>query len=251
MTMSMTIEAVRKRERYALRKAAELCIRCGASLLPEWGSMCPECSEYDAERSRKYARSKRGLRLSRDRQRRYREENPQRFKDKCKDRYQAHKLAGICVKCSAPATDGAECAKHAEQHRASSAAYYAKRYNERRKDKSICLRCGKARDRDGALCEACCADDRRRATKRNKKRRAAWVRDGLCTMCGATRDRDGATCTACRVRGSESAKRDRAMRAAKGVCIRCGGNKAKRGLKQCAPCLLRIKEKRRAQKEAA
>lgn len=121
------------------------------------------------------------------------------------NRYNRLKAAGLCVRCGkVPPKDGrvlcAQCAqKNKERARSNyflrmrECNWQNKRYAER-KEKGICVRCGKAPAEDmRALCTECLAYTREYQRKRNAKLRAQHI----CVRCGAETDGSG-ICDECK-----------------------------------------------------
>lgn len=117
----MTWSAVKEREKYARRRAEGRCVRCGGLMLPEWGTacLCPGCAdrrrEYD---SRPEVQAKERER-SRLRAAALYAQDPEAFRRERRNRYEAKKLAGICIRCPSPcAEDSIYCAPHRETENA-------------------------------------------------------------------------------------------------------------------------------------
>ncbi len=97
--------SVERRERYRARKAARRCVTCEAGLQDEDGVRCVECSERHAARSAVWYKSPRGRRARGEARRERYAANRDVIAAAVRERYLANKIAGRCVRCSAPALD--------------------------------------------------------------------------------------------------------------------------------------------------
>lgn len=110
-------DAERMKSKYQARKAAGLCVRCGAGLLPEWGMECPECKEAVRTRRRRYAASPQfKARKAAQLRARYRA-NAEAARAKQNEARMERKVRGQCLSCIAPACeDCVFCPHHREIH---------------------------------------------------------------------------------------------------------------------------------------
>lgn len=126
--------------------------------------------------------------------------------------------------------------------------YQRKLYAER-KEKNLCLWCGKELDREGSICQSCAE----KSKQRSKVRRDYFLKIGLCPYCGKRKvDKPYKSCPVCRDNANERlkarytdqqreyqrmyAKAKRLKRAEQGLCTSCGQNPADPGYKTCSDC---------------
>lgn len=196
-----------KRARYWSRKLSGACVQCQATLLPEWGSMCPECLSGAVESTKKYRKTQRGRNVAKrlSRARYWREH--EKILTSRKRIYQNKLLDGICVCCSDPATDGNYCDAHAELTRARGRAS-AKKRRAARVLAGLCVTCGGKRGaKDGPECSKCYSVSLAHRVAYGKKKRAEWRAAGLCGECGRARVPGRAACEKCLARKRASKKR--------------------------------------------
>lgn len=92
----------RNQARYQARKLAGLCTSCSAGLDADDVQKCVECAAMAAASARRYQSSDRGRETTRKRVAALRRRRVD---------------AGICVRCSVPATPGRRmCVEHAKEH---------------------------------------------------------------------------------------------------------------------------------------
>ncbi len=203
----------RSRKRSEARRAAGLCVRCGAVPPAEGRTMCEPCRD------------------------------DRRAADRA--RHAERRAAGLCPDCAAPAPGGKlycePCAGTRSRRRNLEAKRKAarRRYAERRA-RGDCTSCGKPTD-GTAECRAC----RDAARDRYDARRAA----GLCVRCRAPTVGGAAYCAPCaavkaaqRDREAQYATRRRryAERRAQGRCVGCGAPSP--GVARCEPCSRKHRE---------
>ena len=201
------------RRRSEARRAAGLCIRCGAVPPEEGRSMCEPCRDDRREAKRV--------------------------------RHRERRAAGLCVNCATPAPDGKAycdpCAGTRSRRRNLKAKQETdrRRYADRRA-RGDCTTCGKPSG-GAAECEAC----RDAARARYDARRAA----GVCVKCQTPTFGGAAYCAPCAV--AKEGRRDReaeyaarrqryADRRAKGRCVEC--NTPSPGVARCEPCSRKHRE---------
>lgn len=109
--------AEKARARYARRRAARECVRCGGGMLPEWGerAACPSC----VDQMRDYRESAAAIRARRARNRKRAAAeyaaDPDAARAEVRARYTAKKLRGECIRCPEPiAEDSLYCGTHKE-----------------------------------------------------------------------------------------------------------------------------------------
>ena len=203
----------RSRKRSEDRRAAGLCVRCGAVPPAEGRTMCEPCRD------------------------------DRRAADRA--RHAERRAAGVCPDCAAPAPGGKlycePCAGTRSRRRNLEAKRKAarRRYAERRA-RGDCTSCGKPTD-GTAECQSC----RDAARDRYDARRAAMV----CVKCRAPTVGGAAYCAPCaavkaeqRDREAQYAARRRryAERRAKGLCVGCGAPSP--GVARCEPCSRKHRE---------
>lgn len=131
----MSIEADRQRARYARLKAAGRCVQCSGLLLPEWVGRvhCPACAEAKANRAQTDEQRARRRELSRGRMRRKYQADPVKAARLQRERREAKKQRGECIRCPHAALDDSNyCATHLETERAR-VRDQARRRRERRR----------------------------------------------------------------------------------------------------------------------
>ena len=207
----------RWRRRTARRRAAGLCVRCGARPPAAERSECESCAEKS--RAAKRARAAR-LRA---------EGKPLRDRSKARaaerKRYRrtvdAWRAAGLCVQCGRRPTvpERTLCEPCAERRRAADRARYAA-------GKAAGLPYGGANP----------DPRRRRARAVSRRRRQERGATGLCVRCGARPPIEGGrACERCRARRQAADRKRYAERRDAGRCGRCG-RPAFDGAARCAPC---------------
>jgi len=124
-----------------------------------------------------------------------------------------------------------------------------KKLYAQRREKNLCLWCGKPLDRDGVLCSECTSKNR----QHSKERRDYLLRIGICPICGKRKITEGyKSCLICREssamrmkqqkseqqkeKKSQYQKELRKERAKQGLCTSCGINKPEPGFKTCPEC---------------
>ncbi|WP_302128766.1 hypothetical protein [Bacteroides congonensis] len=156
------------KEKYALLTKHGLCHRCEKAAVFPGRKFCAEClekiSEYNA--------------------RRYNSEKAREYQPRRRELYQQKKISGICVRCTKKATHGIycyECSIKAKRNSAKTAERRKRERHERglipemRKQKGLCLRCGKNLDVENSLlCAACCETNRINSALADKTAWRQW-----------------------------------------------------------------------------
>ena len=112
----------------------------------------------------------------------------------------------------------------------------------RRKEKNLCISCGKAKDREGYYCIRC-------NEKYNVLRHKYILRlrqKGKCTNCRKEMDRQGWFCSECCKYLRKRARTRSAQRRANSQCVQCGA-KIDSG-SYCRRCLDMLAERRKKKK---
>lgn len=155
----------------------------------------------------------------------------------------ARVMQGLCVQCANPTREGKQLCDVCGLAQADA----KKRQRALRKEQGLCSRCGKTVTK-GTVCDDC-----KQYAKDVRKMYASY---GLCTRCHKNHVYgNDKTCSECRVNTSlvnakyreahrdEINKRGRELykihyeeRKAKGICTRCGKNKASKGKFTCTKC---------------
>ena len=206
------------------RKLKGLCPECGKVSDREGYYRCSKCSEQSKRRNERKAK------------------------------------AGICVRCSKPASEGKTlCKECAERNHAVMRRVYAEK-----RERRICARCGRRTAfRNHAYCDECLEinAERQREYRKgkseeflkeiqiknnasDKKRRQRFREQGICTKCGKRKATVGyRTCYDCRAKAlrtkKEYDKRHGVLSYTEcienGICTRCHKRKTAHG-KVCAEC---------------
>lgn len=109
------IDSEQRRATYADRKSRGVCVRCEAPS-GEF-AQCEDCRARNKVYSSNY--QKRNPKLYADWMRRAYQQDPEKFRQRQRDRRLAKKLKGECGVCSEPAADGSNyCVGHTESERA-------------------------------------------------------------------------------------------------------------------------------------
>lgn len=148
-----------------------------------------------------------------------------------------------------------------ENTNATAAVSYDKRRYYERKNKGLCVRCGKA-VMDG---QAYCLECRMRRNEEARQDRIFYKEHGLCTCCGRNRVfNNERLCPECRAKAANwMAQRERTdeerdkhnarrrkyywERSEQGICTACGKRRAVLGKKMCGICLRKRAEYKRSQ----
>jgi DNA-directed RNA polymerase subunit M/transcription elongation factor TFIIS len=101
------------------------CIDCSALMLPEWPQLvyCPMCKETRDISAKRYRSSRKGMKVSRIRNRRRRADPVYLASEnkRAQERFLQRKIDGICRQCKEPSTDDSlHCAYHKEKANAAS-----------------------------------------------------------------------------------------------------------------------------------
>lgn len=157
---------------------------------------------------------------------------------------EAKKLLGLCVDCNAPTKKGTNlCEKCSKK-----ACEIKRKQREERKSQGLCTRCGEKAVPGFTNCESCKAY--------SKELREMYIRSNICSYCHKEPVYgEDKVCSECKLklrktnanyrkshrqelREKENArqKREYAERKEKGICIRCGKNKASDGRFTCLTC---------------
>lgn len=128
-----------------------MCHKCGKQKKAPGRQFCFDCLDNIADTSR----------------RRYDPEKARDYQARRRELYQLHKSAGICVRCSKPATHGMYCMEHSiKEKRQSSERAKSEKQKRRerglvpdyRKNNDLCRWCGKPIDfKHGQVCAECAA----------------------------------------------------------------------------------------------
>lgn len=139
---------------------------------------------------------------------------------------------------------------------------YQQRFIERRKEQGLCLKCGKALDREGIYCTEC-----RKIINESQQQTRHWYQShGICPRCGKNDlFGDEKVCPECNAKAYENilrsrerlgkdycnaqhatwAKNEHHKRIEEGICTRCGKRKADAGYKTCGICRAKIRKYKR------
>ena len=208
----------RFRERMTERRAAGLCLGCGAVPPAPGRTNCEPCSE-----KRRAREKERSARLKA-------EGKPRRCPDKAREAGRRHyrkkvetRVArNLCPRCGlAPPAPGRRLCDGCNEKIRERARV---RYHEGKKA--------------GLKYGGRPAESRRRSARvRSERKRLAWVEAGLCSRCGSREPAEGgSTCTPCRTRRQERDKAKYAQRRAAGLCVRCGSVSTFDGAALCFTC---------------
>ena len=116
--MTRAEAAAAQRARYHARKAAHLCVRCGAGLQDEDRPRCVECDAMVAGYQPSEAAQQRRRERAAARARAAYLANPEIERARIRERYAARKERGICVMCHRhAAADSNLCEGHRESER--------------------------------------------------------------------------------------------------------------------------------------
>lgn len=139
---------------------------------------------------------------------------------------------------------------------------YQKRFIQKRKERVLCLKCGKPLDRDGLYCIDC----RKYITEQNTLARHWYQEHGICPRCGKNElFGDEKVCIECNAKAYEVTMRSRERlgkehynqqhnewarnkhqkRIDEGICTRCGKRKADGGYKTCGICRAKTRNYKR------
>ena len=208
----------RFQQRMAERKAAGLCLMCGAVPPVPGRTNCEPCA--DKRRAREKERSAR-LKA---------EGKPRRCPDKAREAGRRHyrkkvetRVArNLCPRCGqAPPAPGRRLCDGCNEKIRERARV---RYHE---GKQAGLKYG------GRPAES----RRRSARVRSERKRLAWLEAGKCSRCGKAEPAEGgSTCTPCRVRRQERERAKYAERRSTGCCVRCGAASTFDGAALCFTC---------------
>lgn len=148
-------------EKYAMLDQLNLCHRCEKARPAPGRKFCFDCLEKIAEYNAQH----------------YSQKKAHEYQARRRVLYQEKKAAGICVRCSKPATHGIycyECSIKAKRHNSKTAQKRkAERHEaglvlERRKQNGQCLRCGSKAD-EGFYCQKCLAQMKQALDKAREK----------------------------------------------------------------------------------
>lgn len=165
-------------------------------------------------------------------------------REKNRSKSNARMMQGLCVQCGQPSRENKSLCVECSLRQANA----KKQLREKRKAKGVCTRCGKATDGVHIHCDDC--------RKYAKEGRDVYVQYGICNRCHREKIYGNEkTCPECKAEVSlintnyrmlhrqKINKRERELhkihyeeRKAKGICTRCGKNKASDGRFTCISC---------------